>query len=230
MSFNIIFEDEYFLAAEKPAGLPSQATVDKTRADFFTELSKQLKEERGADTYLALHHRLDRDTSGVMIFAKTKEANTPLASLFKEHKIQKTYVCFTKKVPSREPWQVRNFLAEAPRTNKKPARMTAVNSGGQAAHTLFEVIEKLQKGFFVQARPKTGRMHQIRVHLSESGCGIFGDDLYPCPTVPKPPRLMLHAESLEFIHPFTKEKIFIECPLPQDMIDFGNLLNPPMED
>ena len=108
--------------------------------------------------------------------------------------------------------------------------MTAVNSGGQAAHTLFEVIEKLQKGFFVQARPKTGRMHQIRVHLSESGCGIFGDDLYPCPTVPKPPRLMLHAESLEFIHPFTKEKIFIECPLPQDMIDFGNLLNPPMED
>lgn len=226
MSFNILFEDDYFLAAEKPPGLPSQATVDKTRPSFFTELTKQLKQERGEETYLALHHRLDRDTSGVMIFAKTKEANTPLANLFKEHKIQKTYVCFTKKVPDREKWQVKNFLAEAPRTNKTQAKMTAVHSGGQTAHTFFEVIEKLHKGYFVQAQPKTGRMHQIRVHLSEQGCGIFGDDLYSAPTVPKAPRLMLHAESLEFTHPFTNEKIFIESPLPQDMIDFGNILNP----
>jgi RluA family pseudouridine synthase len=226
MSFKILFEDDYFLAADKPAGLPCQATVDKTRPSFFTELHKQLKAERGDDTYLALHHRLDRDTSGVMIFAKAKAANTPLADLFKEHRIQKTYVCFTKKAPKVTSWEVKNFLAEAPRTNKERAKMIAVNSGGLPAHTHFEIIEKLLKGFFILARPKTGRMHQIRVHLSGEGYGIFGDDLYPCPTVPPPPRLMLHAESLEFIHPFTQEKIFIESPLPQDMIDFGNLLNP----
>ena len=83
MTFPILFEDDDFIVAEKPSGLPSQPTVDKKRPNFFSLLKKQLQEERGADFYLALHHRLDRDTSGVMIFAKTKRGNEPLADLFK---------------------------------------------------------------------------------------------------------------------------------------------------
>lgn len=222
--FQILFEDEYFLASEKPAGLPTQDTVDKTRPSFFSALKKQLQQERGQDFYLALHHRLDRDTSGVMIFAKTKEANNPLADLFKNHEIQKTYWALTAKFRCKPQWQSKNFLAEIQRTNKERARMIPVQSGGQIAITDFKVLEDLGSGLMIEARPQTGRMHQIRTHLSERGLGIFGDDLYTAPKTPTAPRLMLHAHSLEFKHPMTEESIRIESPLPTDMEDFKKIL------
>lgn len=217
MSFEILFEDEYFLATAKPAGIPSQATVDKTRTDFFTALKKQLQEERGKDFYLALHHRLDRDTSGVMIFAKNRIANDPLADLFKSHKIQKTYVCLTKKTAKApEAWEVQNHLDEMKDSKTKKTKMKAVNAGGNKAHTLFRKLEVFPQGLLIQAQPLTGRMHQIRVHLADRGLGIYGDDIYPAPQAPAPPRLMLHALSLEFVHPFSGKKMLIECALPED--------------
>lgn len=222
--FEIIFEDDYFIVAEKPAGLPSQATVDRNRPNFFSLLKKQLQEERGKDFYLALHHRLDRDTSGLMIFAKTKEANIPLGNLFKTHLIQKTYLCFTKTSKISNHWQVNNFLAETKDATLKKIKMISVHSGGQKAITDFCILEKFRKGFLVQARPLTGRMHQIRVHLAETGMGIFGDDIYPCKKKPQAPRLMLHAFSLEFNHPFTQEFIKVEIKIPDDMQEFKTLL------
>ena len=224
MTFPILFEDENFIVAEKPPGLPSQPTVDKTRPDFFSLLKKQLQEERGADFYLALHHRLDRDTSGLMIFAKTKKANEPLADLFKKHKIQKTYLCLTQLGKCPPQWEEINFLAEVRDPILKKMKMHSVRSGGQKAHTRFRVLEKLKKGFLIEAQPLTGRMHQIRVHLAERGLGIFGDDIYPCLKNPQPPRLMLHAFSLEFTHPFTGELLKIETPLPADMEKFKSSL------
>lgn len=225
MSFRVLFEDEYFLAAEKPAGLPSQPTVDKKRPDFFTQLKKQLQEERGPDFYLALHHRLDRDTSGVMIFAKNRTANEPLAELFKRHRIQKTYIALTqtgKKAPDQ--WEEKNFLTEARDPVLKKMKMKSVRSGGLPSRTQFRILERLKKGFVIEAKPLSGRMHQIRVHLAEKNLGIFGDDIYPCPKNPQPPRLMLHAFSLEFTHPFTGEFVRIETPLPADMEQFKDLL------
>jgi RluA family pseudouridine synthase len=221
----ILFEDADFLAALKPSGLPSQSTVDKRRPDFFTELKKQLQAERGKDFYLALHHRLDRDTSGVMIFAKTKRANEPLADLFKKHQIQKTYVCLTKvkKVP--ESWVVENHLGEKRDKKTKKMKMVSVTSGGDKALTHFRCLEIYKKGMLLQAQPRTGRMHQIRVHLSEMGLGIYGDDIYPAPQTPEASRLMLHAFALDFVHPFTHENIHIESPLPQEMSAFIQALS-----
>lgn len=225
MIFKILFEDEYFIIAEKPAGLPSQPTVDKKRPNFFTLLKKQLQDERGAGFYLALHHRLDRDTSGVMIFAKNKEANEPLADLFKKHRIQKTYLCLTQTGKAAEKWDEKNFLAEVRDPVLKKMKMKSVRSGGQVAHTQFAVLERLKKGLLIQARPLTGRMHQIRVHLAEKGLGIFGDDIYPSLKSPAAPRLMLHAYSLEFTHPFTQEPITIASTLPDDMAEFKKKLS-----
>lgn len=225
MTFNILFEDEFFLAAEKPAGLPSQPTVDKKRPDFFSSLKKQLKADRGEGFYLGLHHRLDRDTSGVMIFAKCKEANEPLAALFKQHKIQKTYLCFAKSHECPDAWETKNFLAEIRDPVLKKMKMHSVRSGGNKAHTLFRKVKTLKKGLLIEAKPLTGRMHQIRVHLAEAGLGIFGDDIYPAPQTPKAPRLMLHAFRLEFIHPWTQTDITIECPMPEDMNQFQHLLS-----
>lgn len=224
MTIPILYEDEFFLAAVKPSGLPSQPTVDKRRQDFFTLLKKQLLEERGPQFYLGLHHRLDRDTSGVMIFTKNKSANEPMAEMFKKHLIQKTYLCFTKAHKCPEQWQVQNYLAEVRDPVLKKMKMHSVRSGGQKAHTLFRKVQTYQKGLLIEAKPLSGRMHQIRVHLSENGLGIFGDDIYPAPQAPKAPRLMLHALRLEFIHPFTQNFITIECPLPEDMQKFQELL------
>lgn len=224
MTIPILFEDEFFIAAAKPAGIPSQPTVDKRRPDFFTLLKKQLHEERGLHFYLGLHHRLDRDTSGVMIFTKNKEANEPIAEMFKKHLIQKTYLCFTKPHKCPDQWQVQNHLAEIRDPVLKKMKMHSVRSGGQKAHTLFRKIETFKKGLLIEAKPLSGRMHQIRVHLAENGLGIFGDDIYPAPQTPKAPRLMLHALRLEFTHPFTQNLITIECPLPHDMEKFRELL------
>lgn len=221
----ILYEDEYFLAAAKPAGLPSQPTVDKRRLDFFTLLKKQLLEERGSQFYLGLHHRLDRDTSGVMIFAKNKTANEPLAEMFKKHLIQKTYLCFTKTSKSPDQWEIKNHLEEIRDPVLKKMKMHSVHSGGQKAHTLFRKLQTYQKGLLIEAKPLTGRMHQIRVHLAEKGLGIFGDDIYAAPKTPKAPRLMLHALRLEFNHPFTQKFISIECPMPEDMVSFQTLLS-----
>ncbi len=222
--FKILFEDDWFLAAEKPAGLPSQATVDKSRPDFFTQLKKQLQAERGADFYLALHHRLDRDTSGVMIFAKNKEANDPLANMFKKHLIQKTYRCLTRNRKMPETWEIKNHLTEVKDHKLKKTKMKSTTSGGDKAHTKFRLIEKFKLGMLVEAQPLTGRMHQIRVHLAEEHMGIFGDDIYPGNKTPVAPRLMLHALSLEFIHPFTQAPTKIESPLPEDLKEFILLL------
>lgn len=221
----ILFEDEYFLAAVKPSGLPSQATVDKSRPDFFTTLKKQLQAERGKDFYLALHHRLDRDTSGVMIFAKNKLANEPLADLFKKHQIQKTYLCLArKKKKLEEKWIVENHLLEKRDAKTKKMKMVSVKSGGDKALTHFQTLKIFDKGVLIQAQPRTGRMHQIRVHLAENGMGIFGDDLYDSPPAPKAERLMLHAFALDFVHPLTQEKIHLEAPMPEAMTAFMELL------
>lgn len=224
MIFNILFEDAYFIVSEKPSGLPSQPTVDKRRPDFYSLLKQQLQLDRGKDFYLALHHRLDRDTSGLMIFAKSKEANEPLANLFRQHKIQKTYVCLTALRSCPDQWETINHLQQIRDPELKKMKMKSVRSGGDKAHTLFKKIESLNKGLFIQAQPLTGRMHQIRVHLAEAGLGIFGDDIYPSPKSPQAPRLMLHAQQLDWVHPFTHEAIHIECPLPKDFLDFQNLL------
>lgn len=225
MIFKILFEDDHFIAAEKPAGLPSQATVDPRRPDFYTLLKKQLQAERGTDFYLGLHHRLDRGTSGVMIFAKNKIANEPLANLFKQHLIQKTYICLTRLHNCPEQWEVLNHLAEVRDPVLKKMRMQAVKSGGAKAHTLFKKLKTFKRGLLIEAKPLSGRMHQIRVHLAEKNLGIFGDDIYPAPQKPAAPRLMLHAISLEFNHPFLLTPIKIECPLPPDMIEFEKKLN-----
>lgn len=227
MIFKILFEDEDFLVAEKPPGLPSQSTVDRTRPDFYTLLKKQLTEERGSDFYLALHHRLDRDTSGLMIFAKSKRANPALADLFKTHKIQKTYHCLTVKTQKcPETWEIQNHLIESKDKKTKRSKMIVTQAGGNKAHTLFKKLNTFNEALLIEAKPLTGRMHQIRVHLFNKGLGILGDDLYSSVKSISAPRLMLHAYSLEFVHPFTQEPITITCPMPSDMKNFMNLLTP----
>ena len=219
---SIIFEDEWLIVINKPSGLPTQPTVDPNRSNLFDLLKKFMEEREKKPSYVGMHHRLDRDTSGVILFTKREEANKGVADLFFSHQIQKTYQCMTWRSPVAPVYEagkifsIENFLGKVSEKGEI-SRFGEVRSGGDHALTYFRVIEKFRDVYWMEAKPHTGRTHQIRVHCSEAGFPILGDTQY-FPTGINPfivvPRLMLHASQLEFIHPMTGKKITIEAPLP----------------
>ncbi len=214
----ILFEDEWIVGVNKPAGLPTQPTLDEARANLYVLLQKFLKARDGDAAYVGLHHRLDRDTSGVMVFTKKKEANAEIGRAFAEHLAQKTYLAIVGTVrPLPETWQVDNFLA---REKGKAGKMTAVRSGGDRAITDFRRVAAVDGFALVEARPRTGRMHQIRVHLAGGGAPIIGDRTYGGLTKitgnAEVSRVMLHAAALTFPHPVTKLATSFKAPLTPD--------------
>ena len=208
----ILFEDDYLIAVNKPPGLPTQPTLDEARDNLFASLKKFMT-KRDPKAYVGLHHRLDRDTSGVVLFTKRTDVNAGVAELFSSHLAVKTYQALTihpEKMPPQE-WTIKNYLAKG---KEKNAHMKSVHSGGDFAQTDFRILEECPGGFWIEAKPKTGRTHQIRVHLSEGGQPILGDATYG--QREKGIRLMLHAVNLTFPHPVTKVLISIQSPLPED--------------
>jgi 23S rRNA-/tRNA-specific pseudouridylate synthase len=162
--------------------------------------------------YVGVHQRLDRDTSGVVLFAKSVSANPGLAHAFAGREIEKTYHALTARppvLPARE-WRVRVELAPSGKR-----RMRVVRSGGQESETRFRLIESFGEGLLVEACPLTGRKHQIRVHLADAGLGILGDDVYGEAAV-RAPRLMLHARRLALPHPVTGAPLVVESRYPAD--------------
>ncbi len=216
---NILFEDDDLIVVHKPMGLPTQPTLDKARNNLYAAVQKFLREREGhPDVYVGLHHRLDRDTSGLLLLTKTKRANSPVSDMFREHSITKTYVAVVGNASRLEKdgstFIVSNHLKKDPNPQNPVTKYTAATSGGDRAETHFQVISRPQG--IVQAQPITGRTHQIRVHLSELGFPILGDPLYGKSFTTQSLRLMLHAWKLEFTHPFTDKKILVEDPLPKE--------------
>lgn len=194
---HIVYEDEYIIVINKPAGLPTQATLDDSRNNLIHSLHMFLKQREGHDVYLGVHHRLDADTSGLIMFTKKDEVNKDIAEMFREHLIQKKYlaVCTNEKeVP--ETWEIKNQLVRiSPKKNKYKSTDT---KEGSFAYTRFRVLQKSPEKILIEVTPVTGRTHQIRVHLAEYGLPILGDRIYGNKVAE---RLMLHAYMLEFRHP-----------------------------
>jgi 23S rRNA pseudouridine1911/1915/1917 synthase len=215
----ILFEDADLIAVSKPPGLPSHPTVDEARDNLFIAVTRFLKKRDGDAPYLGIHHRLDRDTSGIVLFTKSRQVNTAIAESFSRHQVVKIYQALTiaparVKVP--EEWTIRHYLGKVSAKSKR-AIYGAVRSGGDFAETSFRIIEHHPHGIWIEAIPKTGRTHQIRVHLAEYGLPILGDDLYRLQKINDPaPRLMLHASQLRFPHPLTRAEISVKSPLPED--------------
>lgn len=223
----ILYEDEWLIAVNKPVRLPTQPTLDPARNNLYRMLEAHLRQKR-PEAYLGLHHRLDRDTSGVVLFTKKEEANKGVSQLFSEHRIRKTYQCLTWRgegascLVRGQDIKIDNFLAKQ-KGEKGKARYGAVSQGGYRAITDLRVLERFPSALWLEARPRTGRTHQIRVHCSEAGAPIFGDELYfPRELIPfcRPGRLMLHALALGFEHPLTGSPVSIEAPLPPDFRDY----------
>ncbi len=207
----IIYEDDWFVAYDKEANIPCQ----QTPYDGYNHLFGALKRTRG-DGYLALHHRLDSPTSGVMIFAGHPGANAGLSRLFSQGPLTKIYLAVVRGQPADDAWEVDRPIA------KQNGRYFCPPDGwGKSARTLFTIIGRGQDRSLVQAQPLTGRTHQIRLHLAAVGHPVLGDVAYDGPPAP---RLMLHALSLSFKHPQNKRPLTIEAPrpagfMPEDLLE-----------
>jgi len=224
---HVLYEDEFIILVNKDPGIPTQPTIDPNRPNLF-DLTKKFiaKKEGKKDPYLGLHHRLDRDTSGIVLFTKSESANKGVADLFANHRIQKTYQCLVWRAPNaanlqtQDQFTIKNFLGRISAKNET-ARFGSVSSNGDPAHTDFRVLEVFKQCYWLEASPRTGRTHQIRVHASESQLPILSDPLYFPKNVfamVQAPRLMLHAYRLEFDHPVTGTPMKIEAPLPDDFL------------
>jgi RluA family pseudouridine synthase len=220
LPLRILYEDEALICFEKPAGLPTQPTVDASRPNLFDLAKRQLAETAASrkPVYLGMHHRLDRDTSGVVLFTRDTRFNAFVAEQFSRHKLSKTYIAVVHGQLREPKGQIESFLAEIGRTGKI-ARFGSVKSGGKKAITDFHVLSKLSENrTLIELKITTGRTHQIRVHLSELGHPIVGDTLYGSPVkfYNKLGRFLLHAHALSIEHPVTKNVLRVESPLPPE--------------
>jgi 23S rRNA pseudouridine955/2504/2580 synthase len=213
----ILFEDQDLIAINKPAGIASQATLDPKRHHLLKAVELYLRKST-KDPYAGLHHRLDRDTSGVIVLTKSRRANKNFAEQVSTHALGKTYVAISGTFPTtqlQDEWEVKNHVKKS---HRMKGRMEVVRSGGDYAETKFTRLQSLQEALVIKAEPKTGRMHQIRVHLAGSAMPILGDHVYGTrATFRRAPRMMLHAWHLKLKHPITNKPLEIRAPLPEDM-------------
>lgn len=218
---DVLFEDEWLLVLNKPAGIPTEGTVVASRDSLHAAALRFLKARGGGtgeEVYLGLHHRLDRETSGVLLFTKCREANRGVHEMFLHHQARKVYRALTsapaektKSVRSGTCFRVENHLGRISPSSSR-GKWGEV-PGGDWAATDLEVLSQGKGILLWEARPQTGRTHQIRVHLAGLGFPLLGDELYGG----KPAaRVMLHAFSLTFPHPRTGLEIRINAPLPED--------------
>jgi 23S rRNA pseudouridine1911/1915/1917 synthase len=214
----ILFQDAFVLAIDKPPGLLTHATADPSRPSLVSHVERLLRSavRQEADGFqaLAVHQRLDRDTSGVVLFGLDPRANAGLARVFSDHIAEKTYLAITGRPAALE---TRRFRVSAPLAPSTAARAAVAVGGPTArpAETDVLVREVLKGALLVEARPLTGRRHQVRAHLAHAGLPILGDSTYGLAD-PGALRLMLHAWRLALPHPVTGEPLRLEAPIPAD--------------
>lgn len=205
---HILYQDDILLAYDKEPGIPSQQTPYDAYNNLFAALGRYLEKSRPPHHYVGLHHRLDQETSGVMVFTLEPGANRKLGKAFEMRKVVKDYLAWVVGRPELEYWTCEDEIG------KKQGRYTTVSKGhGKSARTLFDTLFHGDDRTLVRARPLTGRTHQIRLHLAASGHPIMGDHLYGGPPSK---RLYLHAHRLCLPHPVNGAKLALTAPVPPD--------------
>jgi 23S rRNA pseudouridine1911/1915/1917 synthase len=221
--FRIVFEDPHLVVIEKPTGITS---VPYERKDTGTALDLIRNAWRGAKrkataTPLYTVHRIDKDTSGLLCFAKTRLAERGMHTVFQKHLAERTYLaCAEGRVM---PGRIESYLVADRGDGIRGS--AKVRGQGQHAVTHVEVLERLPRATLCQVRLETGRTHQIRIHLAERGHPLVGETVYnrdlirrggrPLPAA----RLLLHARTLGFAHPVTGERLAFDAPPPADFLE-----------
>ncbi|MDK6726516.1 RluA family pseudouridine synthase [Neisseria mucosa] len=231
--FTIIYEDDALLVIDKPAGI---AVHGGSGVSFG--VIEQIRRARPEARYLELVHRLDKDTSGLLMIAKKRSALVKLHEAIRNDHPKKIYLALgVGKLPN-DSFHVKLPLFKY--TGAQGEKMVRVSEDGQSAHTIFRVLNRFSDDLLhqvglshltlVQATLKTGRTHQIRVHLQSQHCPIAGDERYGDYQANKRlqklglKRMFLHAAELHLDHPLTGEKLILKAPLPQDLAQFVLML------
>ncbi len=218
LPLRILYEDDAIICFDKPADLPSQPTVDGKRPNLYHLAQQQLEAAApGKTIYLGMHHRLDRDTSGVLLFTRDQNQNAFIAKQFADHLCSKLYVTVVHGHLPREKGRLESFLGSLGKVGpKKMQKFGTLRSGGKKAITDFVVLATNKKYSLVEVSITTGRTHQIRVHFSEMGHPVVGDTLYGSPETAYREfgRHLLHAHALTIEHPVTHNLVRIESPVP----------------
>jgi len=213
-----LFEDNHLLIVNKRAGDIVQG--DKTGDKPLSEVAKSYiaeKYNKPGAVYLGVVHRLDRPTSGVIVFARTSKALTRLNKLFKERQTEKTYWAVVKNPPENSSGILTHFLKRNPKQNKSYAHINEVpDSKKSVLH--YKTLKSLDNYTLLEIDLETGRHHQIRSQLSAIGCSIKGDLKYGADRSNKDGSIHLHARYLKFAHPVTKNELLVTAPLPEDAI------------
>ncbi|MCS7200288.1 MAG: RluA family pseudouridine synthase [Caldimicrobium sp.] len=220
----ILYEDEDLAVIYKPPGIVVHPAPGHPKGTLVHGLLSKLTNLSGIGGKLrpGIVHRLDKDTSGLMLIAKNDFTHQALVKAFKERAIQKEYIALVFGHLQPTEGKIDKPIGRHPKFRKK----MAILSSGKEALTEYKVIKYLKKASLVLAKPITGRTHQIRVHFSSLGHPILGDSLYGGlkPDLPKAPRLMLHAIRLSFYHPREGKSLSFEKEPPQDFLEYLKLL------
>ncbi len=230
---DVIYEDEHLVAVNKPPGMvvhPARGHWTGTLAGALQHHFGPSLSATGGPTRPGIVHRLDRDTSGILLVARSDPSHARLAAQFAERSIEKEYAAIVAGVPQRDRDRIDQPIGVHPHTREKMAIRTDP-AVGRPAQTFFEVMERFRGFALLRVVPKTGRTHQIRVHLAHAGCPVLCDRQYggraqitrgevcgnPADETVLLARHALHARRISFRHPATGEPMTLEAPLPADL-------------
>lgn len=214
----IIYEDNHLIVVNKKSGDLTQGdkTGDITLSDTIKEYIKK-KYNKPGDVFLGTVHRLDRPTTGIVLFARTSKALTRMNEMFKNKTISKTYWAVTEKEPLKKQDTLIDFLAKNEKQNKSYAKKEGATDS-KRAELSYQLIGKGTNYSYLEIELATGRHHQIRVQLSNIGCIIKGDLKYGAKRSNKDGSIHLHARRLTFIHPVKNEAVVILANPPKDAL------------
>jgi 23S rRNA pseudouridine1911/1915/1917 synthase len=228
----VAWEDEHLIVVDKPAGLvvhPAAGNLDGTLVNALLHHCRGSLSGVGGVARPGIVHRIDKDTSGLMVAAKTDRAHEGLARQFHDHSIDRRYLAITSGAPVPAAGKVDAPLARSPANRKK----IAIVAGGKRAVTHYRTIEPLQGAALVECRLETGRTHQVRVHMASIGHSLLGDPVYGKPKGAQKAvldrlgfaRQALHAAQLGFVHPITGQPVLLTSSMPDDMQELFSTLH-----
>jgi len=213
-NLQVLYEDNHLIIINKRAGdiVQGDKTGDKPLSEIVKSFIKE-RDNKPGNVYLGVVHRLDRPTTGAIVFAKTSKALPRLNKLFAEKDAKKTYWAVVKNAPPKSKDTLIHWLKKNPKNNKSSAYTKEI-ADGKKAILHYTILKQLDTYYLVELELETGRHHQIRAQLASIGCSIKGDLKYGAHRSNTDASIHLHARELRFVHPVSNEAIHIVAPVP----------------
>ena len=214
----VLYEDNHIIIVNKASSeiVQGDKTGDKPMSELVKDYLRE-KYNKPGNVFCGVSHRLDRPTSGIVVFAKTSKALTRLNKMFKDDEVEKVYWAIVQNRPAKEKDTLLHYLVKNEKINKSIAYDTE-KPNTKKAILQYSLIAQSDNYFLLQVNLETGRHHQIRVQLSKIGCPIKGDLKYGAKRSNRDGSISLHARSISFIHPVSQKKIEVVAPVPDDVL------------